>query len=201
MNALLLRHKTLARHGGLLLAVALGLAGCALQNVQGDAAATMRVAAADPPPASDQAAPPEPRPKTAVKAAHAKVAAARPARQPAAGQDETSCASVEVCASVLKAMVANPDRSWLKRPAAPAVLANGVRLFAYRALKPALACEELAAAKSEVEAAARTFSGPVAGLQAAQIRRVRSLSVDVGAELGAESAQRCASRGKGGPVG
>ena len=69
---------------------------------------------------------------------------------------------------MLKAMVASPDRSWLHRPATPAVLANGVRLFAYRALVPKLDCGELAMALTEVETAAHTFSHAVAGLQPEQ---------------------------------
>ncbi len=98
-------------------------------------------------------------------------------------------------------MVSGSNRSWVQRPASPAVLANGVRLFAYRALKSKLACGELATALSEVAAAARTFSGPVAGLEAVQTARVRSLSAEVKDELQAEHAQRCAAKDKEKPIG
>ena len=45
------------------------------------------------------------------------------------------------------------------------MIANGVRLFAYRALKPALTCGELSAALSEVRRATSTFASPVAGFE------------------------------------
>lgn len=186
---------------GAFLAAALGLAGCAGQIAQSDPTDTTRVAAAEPPAVETPPAPAKPKQKiaTAKKSATYTVAAGEaPARQ-AAG--EAGCADVETCASVLKAMVANTDRTWIDRPAAPKVMANGVRLFTYRALRSKLSCGELATALSEVEAAQRTFSGPVGDLQPEQARRVRSLSVEVGGELQAERAGRCAPRSKEGPVG
>jgi hypothetical protein len=163
----------------------------------------MRIATAEPPPAEERAPPAKPKQKIAAakKPSTYTLAAKEPAPRQAAGRDEAGCVSVENCASVLKAMVASPDRSGAHRPAAPDVLANGVRLFAYRALRPKFACSELATALSEVGAAARTFSGPVANLRPEQIRRVRSLSVEVGRELQAERARRCAPQSKDGPVG
>ena len=59
---------------------------------------------------------------------------------------------------MLKAMVAGSDRSWVQRPAPPAVLSNGVRLFAYRALAPKLGCSEIALALAEVETRLRRRS-------------------------------------------
>ena len=111
------------------------------------------------------------------EAEHDTPAGKQPPARRATGQDEASCVSVENCASVLKAMVASPDRSWVHRPAAPTVLANGVRLFAYRALRPRLDCDELAAALTELETAVHTFGNPLAGLQPEQMHRVRSLSM------------------------
>jgi hypothetical protein len=98
-------------------------------------------------------------------------------------------------------MVASPDRSWVHRPAAPTVLANGVRLFAYRTLRPRLDCDELAAALTELETAVHTFGNPLAGLQPEQMHRVRNLSIQVGGELHDERARRCAAQAKEGPVG
>jgi hypothetical protein len=115
---------------------------------------------------------------------------ARPASA-AANADEASCKSVDVCASVLKAMIADPRRSWMQSRPAPPVLANGVRLFAYRALRARLTCQELAAAASEVEAAAKAFRWGVGGVSADEADRAQALSAEVAQELRAESTRRC----------
>jgi hypothetical protein len=184
---------------GLPLAAALAVAGCAWQAME--AASDVKVGIAEPPEAKEvRTAAPKPKDKVAaVKKPDASTPAKQP--RPLARQDEASCANVDTCVSVLKAMVADPERAWMRQPASPAVLANGVRLFAYRALKTQLTCGELAAAMTEIETAAQTFSGGVGGLKPEQITRVRILSVEVGTELQAENAQRCSSPGKVGPIG
>jgi hypothetical protein len=68
-------------------------------------------------------------------------AARQPPASPVARQDESTCADVDKCVSILKAMVADPNRPD-PAAAAPAVLANGARLFAYRVLRPKLTCSE-----------------------------------------------------------
>ena len=178
---------------GVLLAAVLGHTGCAMQMVESDPEAITRIAAAEPPAAEKQAAPAKPKQNIA--------AAKKQGPATPAGRDEASCVSVENCASVLKAMVASSDRSWVHRPAAPTVLANGVRLFAYRALRPRLDCGELAAALTEVETAAHTFGHPLAGLQPEQMQRVKSLSIAVGGELQDERARRCVQQGQVDSVG
>jgi len=199
----LLRGRSVSIAGGWLLAAVLGLTGCAMHTAESDPEARTRVAAAEPP-ATERQAPPT-KPKQNITAARKQSPTAPAEKQPvarqAAGQDEASCVSVENCASVLKAMVASPDRSWVHRPAAPTVLANGVRLFAYRALRPRLDCDELAAALTELETAVHTFGNPLAGLQPEQMHRVRNLSIQVGGELHDERARRCAAQAKEGPVG
>jgi hypothetical protein len=203
MSALILRGRPVSIAAGSLLATVLGLTGCAMLTAQSDPEARTRVAAAEPPPTEKQAAPAKPKQNIAAakKQSTYTLAAKEPPRRQAAGQDEASCVSVQNCASALRAMVADPDRSWVHRPATPAVLANGVRLFAYRALRPKLGCSELAAALFEVEIAAHTFSHPLAGLQPEKMHRVKSLSIEVGGELQAEQARRCVRQGKDGPVG
>jgi hypothetical protein len=136
-------------------------------------------------------------PKAGTKSAAAK----EPPARASTDLDEAGCTNVEACASVLKAMVADPERAWMQRPAPPAVLANGVRLFAYRALRPRLTCGELAAASAEVETGANALKGGVPGLQPDKADRARSLSVEVGHELQAETARRCASGSRGGVIG
>lgn len=183
---------------GLPWAAALAVSGCAWQAME--AASEVRVGIAEPPQAKEvRTAAPKTKDKVATVK---KPEASTPAKpKPTARQDEASCANVETCVSVLKTMVADPERAWMHRPASPAVLANGVRLFAYRALKTQLTCSELAAAITEIETAAQAFSGSVAGLKPEQITRVRVLSVEVGTELQAENAERCSSSSKVGAVG
>src|SRR5262245_50059337 len=184
-----------------LLAGMLGLAGCAMDSMQNEPDPQALLAAVEQQPSVQQEpAPAKPKP---VAAARKQSANAPFATEPTPRQvvgDETTCTKVEDCASVLKAMVANPDRSWLHRPAAPAVLANGVRLFAYRALIPKLDCGELAKALTEVETAAQTFSQGVAGLQPGPVSRTKGLSLRVGDELRAERALRCAAQAKEAPA-
>jgi hypothetical protein len=182
-----------------LMPVMLGLAGCALQTVQGDFEAQTRVAALEQPPAEERTPPARVKKNIAAAKKNAPTLAVSAPAAPAAGQDEASCARVEDCASVFKAMVAGSDRSWVQRPAPPAVLSNGVRLFAYRALAPRLGCDEIALALAEVDSAAEAFSHPLAGLQPEQMSRTRNLSLEVREELRAERSQRCAAHAKEAP--
>lgn len=191
-----MRVRPLSGASGLLLAATLGIAGCASQNADSDGMLFPRVAGWNQPPPEERAAPPPAKPEkpvAAVKKAPVKPDLAKAPQQPRGElvRDEAACAGVDTCTSVLKAMVAGADRSWVQRPVPPKVLANGVRLFAYRALKPSLSCGELNAAVSEVTRAAQAFAGPVDGLEPAQAARVRQLSAEVADELKAERAQRC----------
>ena len=197
MRALALQGRPALIAARSLLAAMLGLTGCAMDSLQNEPDAQALLATVEEqPPVQQQPAPGKPKHVAAARkqSAEAPVAREPPPRQ--AGGDETTCTRVEDCASVLKAMVAGPDRSWLHRPAAPAVLVNGVRLFAYRALIPKLDCGELAKALTEVETAAQIFSQGVAGLQPGSVSRAKSLSLRVGDELRAERASRCAAQAK-----
>jgi hypothetical protein len=177
-----------------LLVATLGLGGCAWQSPESE----LHVAVADRAPVEEAAPPARTERMAEVKKVPPKAVVAKAPQRPLkpVDRDEAGCAGVESCAPVLKAMVSGPDRSWVQRPASPAVLANGVRLFAYRSLRSKLACSELATALTEVGAAARTFSGPVTGVAAEQTARVRSLSAEVKDELRAEHTQRCSAKEK-----
>jgi hypothetical protein len=135
-----------------------------------------------------------PKPKVAAASdANVGVAVpkAPPPSKPAQLAQETACVNVEQCASVLKAMIDDPRRGWMNWPASATTLANGVRLFAYRTLRPKLTCRELTTALHEVTIATAAFAGPVPGLQPNQIQRARTLSAQVAEELKAERATRC----------
>lgn len=201
----LMRFCSRAAPCGLVAVATLALAGCAWLPTQNDTSIKASMASAERPPVKTAAAvrTPAATPKVAV-AEPVKPAyrvAAGPAPRPsaasaAAPENESSCTNVELCASILRAMVANPDRSWIGRPARPTTLANGVRLFAYRALGPTLSCGELAAALREVEAGQAALSGPVPGLDPERVARAKALVAEVGDELQAESAGRCGAERK-----
>jgi len=201
MRALLRRFGGVSP-AGLALVTALLLAGCAQYQATSRSEALPLVV--EPPSQALPATTPAAQPRSKIgptKDAGTKTTATKqaPTYRPAgATGDESSCTNVDACASVLKTMIADPSRAWMKRPAPPAVLINGVRLFAYRALREKLACDELAVAATEVEAAAVAFRWGIAGVSTEQADRARSLSAEVGQELHAEGVRRCGlgSRGR-----
>jgi hypothetical protein len=91
----------------------------------------------------------------------------------------------------LKALLDDPSRKWVGRPQSPDEHADGTRQFAYRALRKELSCKELALAIDEIAAATRTFRPPVRGVALDRVGRIRTLNVQVEAELRAERASRC----------
>jgi hypothetical protein len=143
---------------------------------------------------------PTPAQAPAPKQAPAKTAIATPPppkprpRPPAAKRAELpTCATGSECMAQLKALIDDPARGWIGKVQAPAEYANGTRLFAYRALRTRLTCQELTTALGEITAAGKTFRAPVAGVTPLQVRRVLALNADVERELQAEFAVRCKS--------
>ena len=63
--------------------------------------------------------------------------------------DANTCPTPEKCAAQLKILVSDPVRDWIGQPQPPDSYANGTRLFAYRALKKKLTCDELGRALAE----------------------------------------------------
>jgi hypothetical protein len=141
----------------------------------------------DPEPAT-LAPPPAPRPQKKATT----VVPARPYR-PAVGRpiERPNCGTGTACLARLKALIADPERRWIKEPAPSVEYANGTRLFAYRALRSKLSCAEITLALNEIDAAESAFRSPVAGVSATQASRVLSLGADVGQELRAEFKSRC----------
>jgi hypothetical protein len=95
-----------------------------------------------------------------------------------------TCPTPEKCAAQLKILISDPVRDWVGRPQSPDGYTDGTRLFAYRALRRKLTCDELGRAVAEIETAAPS-------LQAAQYDATRKLMSDVRHELGAERTRRC----------
>ena len=117
-------------------------------------------------------------------------AAPAPWPKPAVRQAQP-CDKPEKCLDRLKLLVEGPDRAWIKHPEDPAALANGVRLFAYGALKKRLSCEELAAALLEIDNANKAYGGSVPGVGAKRLVAARALGDRIGKELHAEASARC----------
>jgi hypothetical protein len=105
--------------------------------------------------------------------------------------DRSSCGSAAQCKGVLKTMIDSPDRGWIGKQQAPSAYANGTRLFAYRALRTKLTCNELGLAVDEVRAASQSMDRPVPGMTPDQLSRTRALSAQVEGELARERAGRC----------
>lgn len=111
--------------------------------------------------------------------------------RPASAPPEAPTCVGNACLAALKALVTNPDRSWIGQPQSPADYATGTRLFAYRALSSQLSCRELELAMADVASGGATFAAPVPGVTAEQSRRVLVLNGEVDAALRAEHAKRC----------
>jgi hypothetical protein len=97
--------------------------------------------------------------------------------------DSNEC--VEQRQAVLKSMLADKDRSWLKEPADANAHASGVRLFAFRSQKGDMSCEELTYARKEAESAPKVMKASQ-GLSPAQISRASLFAVEVKKELATE---------------
>jgi hypothetical protein len=178
-----MRHIRFCFRRPAVLAAALALAGCASQG---------------PPPTSVAgyfAVAPVKVERTTARPAAAHHGQPRTAPQAGKREQRTAadCGSNSECLRRLKALVDDPQRSWIGTPQSAAEYAQGIRLFAYRALKSQLACNELAAALAEIAAQTAAYRQPVAGVSTEQARRVRMLSEEVARELKAERASRCAA--------
>jgi hypothetical protein len=93
----------------------------------------------------------------------------------------------------LKSMLADKDRAWVRESATPQAHASGVRLFAFRARKKELSCEELMHGRREADGAAKSLRGPDGqGLSPSQISRATMFAAEVSRELSTEMrARRC----------
>jgi hypothetical protein len=111
----------------------------------------------------------------------------------ASSRDMSGCGNSNACLSQLKALVDDPTHKWIGQALAPVDYASGVRLFAYRALRPKLTCQELTLGLTEIGAAATTFGRPVPGVTPENATRVRLLNSQVDNELRAERSRRCKS--------
>ena len=117
--------------------------------------------------------------------------AQRPSATNTARREGSECSTPDQCASVLKTMVDDPSRRWMKERTSEAAYATGTRQFAYRALRSTLSCAELAYASGDMEAAHRASKTPSPGVPMERLVQVRALNAEVARELQQEMAARC----------
>jgi hypothetical protein len=141
--------------------------------------------------ASDPGPPEAPRGRT-PEAPRGKAAAVPQSKTPP-GADLSGCDTNKDCLTQLKALVSDEKRDWIGQSVPVSEYASGVRLFAYRALRPSLTCRQLDLALGEIDLVTRTFRSPIPGIASEQIDRVRVLNAQVEQELRAERAKRCAA--------
>lgn len=105
---------------------------------------------------------------------------------------DDSIACVSHRQSVLRGLLADPKRHWVREPADANAYATGVRLFAFKTKKRELTCPELALGRREADAGPAVLRGPQGRhLTPAQVSRGAMLSTEVSRELGKEMGRRC----------
>jgi hypothetical protein len=98
--------------------------------------------------------------------------------------DQDACGTPQDCSERLKRLVKSPNREWIGVPQSADEYANGTRLFAYRALRKSLTCDELKRAVEDAKAALSTLEKPAH-------ERARALAGEVSHALVAEQSKRC----------
>lgn len=103
--------------------------------------------------------------------------------------DSPSCISQRQ--STLKALVSDPQRSWISQRPDAAAYASGVRLFAFKTKKKDLSCAELQTGRQEADAGPAILRAGGNGLSPAQVARGVILAGEISRELGNEYNRRC----------
>jgi len=98
--------------------------------------------------------------------------------------DRDACGSPQDCSARLKTLIKNPNREWIGVPQSADGYANGTRLFAYRALRKKLTCDQLQFAVEDTKAAISLLEKP-------QYERAYALAGEVSREIAAEQIKRC----------
>ncbi len=93
--------------------------------------------------------------------------------------------------STLKALVSDPQRSWISQRPDAAAYASGVRLFAFKTKKKELSCAELQTGRQEADAGPAILRASGSGLSPAQVSRGVILAGEISRELGNEYNRRC----------
>lgn len=100
--------------------------------------------------------------------------------------------------ALVKALVADQRRTWLKRAPTRNEMLSGVRLQALRQTSGSLTCTELAAAREEASAAVPALEDAlaearIAGQPVSRLSRTLLLASELVTRLGEERLKRCRS--------
>jgi len=101
------------------------------------------------------------------------------------------CAAGSTCAVELQKLLADKSRDWIQERVTVSVYATGARPSAYRALRTALTCREIAQAVDEIADADEALQTPPLDVSNEQAARIRTLNFAVATELKSEHATRC----------
>jgi hypothetical protein len=93
--------------------------------------------------------------------------------------------------SLLRQLVADTSRSWMKEPATPEAYASGVRLFAMKTKKKEMSCDELSRGRHEADGAQTSLRSAGGKLTPAQVSRGSMFATEVSRELTNEIGRRC----------
>ncbi len=143
------------------------------------------LALSSPTPAPPPAVRPEPSPQVQPQQQ------SRPLTESDLAGDTARCGVGVDCLAMLRAMISDPQQSWMARTPTLTDFTSGTRLFAYRALRTTLDCGKLRFANAELDWAVDTFNGTIEGVDPAHRARVSALATAVRAEIQAEIKTRC----------
>jgi hypothetical protein len=93
--------------------------------------------------------------------------------------------------TLLRQLVADNSRSWMKEPPTPEAYASGVRLFAMKTKKRDMNCQELDVGRREADGAQTSLRSASGRLTPAQISRGAMFATEVSRELTNEIGRRC----------
>lgn len=109
----------------------------------------------------------------------------------AAQCDSTVPACMQQRVVTLRAMTSDRQHTWVRQSEPPHGYANGTRLFAYRITRSRMSCDNLAHGVRELRQVRASYTGAVAGVSPAELKRTKNLIVDVSGELSSEWRRRC----------
>ena len=105
---------------------------------------------------------------------------------------DDSSACIKRRLTALKSMRDDPNHAWVARKPTVREYVSGVRLFAYRASKDSLTCEQLAKGIGETAHAKQLLTPEkTRGISAERVGQIIALAGEVNAELKAAKERRC----------
>lgn len=93
--------------------------------------------------------------------------------------------------NLMRQLVADNSRAWMKEAPSPEAYASGVRLFAMKTKKREMSCPELEQGRREADGAPASLRGAGSKLPTAQVSRGIMFAGEVSRELNNEYGRRC----------